>query len=106
MWPASKGKRKVMARLKKIRVLSLAKLQGILLAYVGLLCGILYSFGGFIYDLVTTGSLNLGTALAFFALVGMPLSFASFGFVAGLILAVLYNLFSKLFGGVDIDLSH
>ena len=95
-----------MARLKKIRILSLAKLQGILLAYVGLLCGILYSFGGLIYDLVTTGSLNLGTALAFFALVGMPLSFASFGFVTGLILAVLYNLFSKLFGGVDIDLSH
>ena len=45
-----------MARLKKIRVLSLAKLQGILFAYVGLLCGILYSFGGFIYDLVITGS--------------------------------------------------
>ena len=45
-----------MASLKKIRLLSLAKLQGILFAYVGLLCGILYSFGGFIYDLVITGS--------------------------------------------------
>jgi len=95
-----------MARLKKIRVLSLAKLQGILFAYVGLLCGILYSFGGFIYDLVTTGSLNLGTALAFFALIGMPLIFASFGFIVGLILAVLYNLFSRLFGGANIDLAH
>ena len=95
-----------MARLKKVRLLSLAKLQGILFAYVGLLCGILYSFGGFIYDLVTTGSLNLGTALAFFAIVGMPLSFAFFGFIAGVILAVLYNLFSRVFGGADIDLSH
>jgi len=95
-----------MAKLKKIRVLSLAKFQGILFAYVGLLCGLLYSFGGFIYDLVTTGSLNLGTALAFFALLGMPLSFASFGFIVGFILAVLYNLFSRLFGGVEIDLSH
>ena len=56
VWPESKGKSKVMARLKKIRVLSLAKLQGILWVYVGLLCGILYSFGGFIYDLVITGS--------------------------------------------------
>ena len=95
-----------MARLKKVRLLSLAKLQGILFAYVGLLCGILYSFGGFIYDLVTTGSLNLGTALAFFAIIGMPLSFAFFGFIAGVILAVLYNLFSRVFGGADIDLSH
>ena len=94
-----------MEKLKKIRIFSLAKLQGILFSYVGLLCGIFYSFGGFIYDLATTGSLNLGTALAFFALIGMPLLFASFGFVAGLILAVLYNLFSGWFGGVDIDLA-
>ena len=95
-----------MAKLKKIRIFSLAKLQGILFSYVGLLCGIFYSFGGFIYDLATTGSLNLGTALAFFALIGMPLIFASFGFIVGIILAVLYNLFSRLFGGANIDLSH
>ena len=95
-----------MAKLKKIRIFSLAKLQSILFSYVGLLCGILYSFGGFIYDLATTGSLNLGTALAFFALIGMPLIFASFGFIVGIILAVLYNLFSRLFGGADIDLAH
>ena len=95
-----------MAKLKKIRIFSLAKLQSILFSYVGLLCGILYSFGGFIYDLATTGSLNLGTALAFFALIGMPLIFASFGFIVGIILAVLYNLFSRLFGGANIDLAH
>ena len=95
-----------MAKLKKIRIFALAKMQGILFSYVGLLCGIFYSFGGFIYDLATTGSLNLGTALAFFALIGMPLIFASFGFIVGLILAVLYNLFSRLFGGADIDLAH
>ena len=95
-----------MAKLKKIRIFSLAKLQGILFSYVGLLCGILYSFGGFIYDLATTGSLNLGTALAFFALIGMPLIFASFGFIVGIILAVLYNLFSRLFGEANLDLTH
>ena len=95
-----------MAKLKKIRIFSLAKLQGILFSYVGLLCGIFYSFGGFIYDLATTGSLNLGTALAFFALIGMPLIFASFGFIVGIILAVLYNLFSRLFGGANIDRAH
>ena len=95
-----------MAKLKKIRIFSLAILQGILFSYVGLLCGIFYSFGGFIYDLATTGSLNLGTALAFFALIGMPLIFASFGFIVGIILAVLYNLFSRLFGGANLDLVH
>ena len=93
-----------MARLKKIRVLSLAKLQGVLLAYVGLVCGILYSFGGFIYDVVTTGSVNLGTALAFFAIIGMPIIFSTFGFITGFILAFLYNFFSRWFGGLEIDL--
>lgn len=73
------------------------------MAHVGLVAGILYSFGGAIYDVLTTGSVNLGTALAFLALIGMPIIFAAFGFIVGLIEAVLYNLFAGWFGGVEID---
>ncbi len=92
-----------MAKLKKIGVLFLAKLQAVTLAIVGLLAGILYSFGGFVYDVITTGSVNFGTALAFLALIGMPIIFATFGFIIGLIEAFLYNLFARRFGGIDID---
>lgn len=80
-----------------------AKLQGILWACIGLLAGILYAAIGAIYDVLTIG-LNLGTALAFLAIIGMPIMFAAFGFVAGGVGAVLYNLLTKPVGGIAIEL--
>ena len=56
------------------------------MAYVGLVCGVLYSFGGLIVDLLTTG-LNWGTAMAFGALIGMPVIFGASGFLLGALLA-------------------
>jgi hypothetical protein len=91
-----------MARLKRLGVLFFAKLQGIVMAFVGLIAGILYSFGGAIYELLT-GTLNSGTALAFFALIGIPLLFGVVGFVAGAIEAVLYNFVVRWFGGIEVD---
>lgn len=70
--------------------------------FVGLIAGIFYSFGGLIYDLSTIG-LNGGPALAFFALIGMPLIFAACGFIVGAIEAVLYNLVAGWFGGIEMD---
>ena len=92
-----------MAKLKRIGVLSSSKLLAVLMAFIGLIAGMLYSFGGAIYDVLTTGSVNLGTALAFLALIGMPIIFAMFGFIVGLIEAFLYNLFAKWFSGIEID---
>jgi hypothetical protein len=66
-----------MAKLKKIKVLSFAIFQAVLVSLIGLIAGILYSFGGLIYDVFTIG-LNFGTALAFLALIGMPITFAFF----------------------------
>lgn len=95
-----------MARLNKINVFSLAKFQAILLAPVGLIAGIIYSFGGLIYDIITTGTVNFGTALAFFALIAMPVIFAGFGFILGLLEALLYNLFTNRFIRIDLDLEN
>ena len=78
------------------------KAQAILMAFVGLIAGILYAFGGAIYELLT-GSLNSGTALAFLALIGMPIVFAIFEFVAGAVGAFLYNLVARWFGGLEMD---
>jgi len=92
-----------MARIKHIRVLAFVKFQAVLMAGVGLIAGILYSFGGAIYDVLNTGSANLGTALAFLALVGMPIVFAAIGGMVGLVEAVLYNLLARRFGGLEMD---
>lgn len=89
-------------RIKRFKPFSLARFQAILGACLGLGAGILYSFGGLIYDLLTIG-LNRGTALAFLALIGMPVGFAAGGFVLGIVEAILFNIFSKWFGGMEID---
>ena len=93
-----------MTQIKKIGVLSFVKFQAVLMSFVGLIAGILYSFGVAIYDVLTSGSVNWGTALAFLALIGMPIVFASFGFILGLIEVYLYNSFAPLFGGLDLDI--
>jgi hypothetical protein len=92
-----------MAKLKRIGVLFSAKLHAIVMAGVGLIAGILYSFGGFFYELFTS-TLNSGTALAFAALIGMPLVFAVGGFLAGAIGALVYNVFAHKLGGIEIEI--
>jgi hypothetical protein len=101
-----------MEKLKKIRVYPFAKFQAFLMALVGLLAGIYYSFCGLLVDgLVSLGwisnfetpGLGYGTVLAFGALIGMPLIAAAVGFVEGLVEAGLYNWTAKWFGGIKID---
>ncbi len=58
------------------------------MACLGLVCGVLYSFGGLVVDLLTIG-LNWGTVLAFGALVGMPIIFGAFGFFLGALIALI-----------------
>lgn len=58
------------------------------MVYLGLLCGVLYSFGGLVVDSLTIG-LNWGTAMAFLAIVGMPVMFGAFGFLLGALIAIV-----------------
>lgn len=64
------------------------------MAYAGLACGVVYSFGGLVIDLRTTG-LNGGTALAFLALVGMPVVFCAVGLIASLLAEIMVGLVRK-----------
>ena len=91
----------------KIELLFYARLQAVQMGLLGFIVGILYSFGGFIIDLMVsigwirsseTPGLSYGTALAFFALIGMPLLFAVFGFLYGMIASIVYNIAFNIFG--------
>ena len=53
-------------------------------AIIGLVAGLLYSVGGLVVDLLTVG-LNEGTAMAFGALLGLPVIFGAAGFVLGIV---------------------
>ncbi|MCF7560137.1 DUF3566 domain-containing protein [Sabulilitoribacter multivorans] len=105
-----------MEKIKRIGVFSFAKFQTLLGGLIGLVLGILYSFGGLIIDMLVswdilsattmeTPGLSYGTILAFGALIGMPAIFAVAGFFLGILEAILYNLFARWFGGVKIDFS-
>jgi hypothetical protein len=102
----------MMRRIKRIGVFSFAKFQAFLGAMIGLICGILYSFGGLIIDvLVTMGwmtssetpGLSIGTVLAFGAMIGMPIIFLIAGYFLGIIEAILYNFSTKWFNGLKLD---
>ena len=65
------------------------KFRGLVVgAWSGLALGVTYSVGGFFVDLLTTG-LNLGTLMAFGALIGMPLISALLGFLIGKLIALI-----------------
>ena len=98
-----------MKKIKRIRIFHFAQFQALLTGLLGLLCGILYSFGGLLIDILVslgwlspeameTPGLSYGTFLAFGALFAMPLIFAVVGFVGGIVEAILFNLFAKWFG--------
>jgi hypothetical protein len=102
-----------MGKIKKIGLFFSGKIFAIYGAGLGLVLGVLYSFGGAIKDILVslgwitstdTSGLSYGTLLAFFALVGMPLIFASFGFLMGLFGALIFNYTSKIFNGLDLDI--
>ena len=92
-----------MEKSNKLRVFAYAKFQALLLALVGSLAGIFYSFGGVIYDLLSTGWVNSGTGLGFFALLGMPIIIGAYTCFVRLFEACLFNIFAKRFGGIQLE---
>jgi hypothetical protein len=98
----------------KIKVLAFAKFQSFFWGIIGLLLGVIYSFGGLLVDtLVSMGlaspeametpGLSVGTILAFGALIGMPLIAIICGFAMGVVQAVIYNWVFKKYNLLKID---
>lgn len=95
-----------MTTLRPVGVISSVRLLTVGMAALGLMAGMAYSFGGAGFDVLvsvgwvespssgawSTPGVGWGTALAFLALIGMPLIFAACGLVAGAVGAILYNV--------------
>lgn len=80
---------------EKLSIWKFTLFQAFMFGIGGLICGVLYSFGGLISDLFEFGEWNRGTALAFGALIGMPLIGVGVGVCVGLLEALVYNLLAK-----------
>ena len=93
-----------MAKIKKIGVLSLGKILGIVYAIIGLIFGVfitLFSLTGATFS--QSGAGLFGHLFGVGAIILLPIFYGVLGFVGGLIMALLYNLVAGLVGGLEIE---
>ena len=91
---------------KKIGVLSAAKMYGAIAAAFGILIGCMFAVAGMIGAgfAPEEGSALFGAMFGVGAIILLPLIYGVMGFVSGAIGAALYNLFAAMVGGVSLEL--
>jgi hypothetical protein len=93
---------------RRIGILSLAKIQGTLYALLGLIIGAFFSLfavvGGAIMNAVggTSGS-HVGMLFGAAAIIVFPILYGILGFILGLIMGGLYNLVAAMVGGIELE---
>lgn len=98
-----------MKEIKKIRVLSMAKIFGLTSAIIGLVLGLLIGFIMFVVGSVI-GTSNIlspiyGVSLGILGFVLIPLIHGIFGFLIGALTALLYNIFAQWIGGIEVEIA-
>jgi len=99
-------------RIKKLGVLSVAKMYGAIMFVVSLLIAIPYGLFIIAFSLIGASGArgDAGFAIGGFGVVGgiavmiiFPIVYALLGFIGGAIGALLYNLFATFVGGIEIE---
>ena len=97
-----------MTQIKRIGVLSAAKVGGALYALLGLIFGAIFacvSLIGLAAELsLETGDLGAGFGLLF-GLCLLPLFYGLVGAIGGAIMAVFYNIIAGSLGGLEVELT-
>jgi hypothetical protein len=91
-----------MTELKHIDPMTLGKIHAAFAAIMGFFVGIVIALGG-LSAFVVRGS-SFGAALGLAAVVVLPILYAIMGFVAGVIVALIYNFLAKRIGGIKVVL--
>ena len=92
---------------KKINILALAKISGIILATIGLVMVFLLYLGlTFSTDVEMAANFNhpLIAQFGYFSIIIFPIVFGIQGFVSGAVIAFLYNMFAEKIGGIKVEL--
>jgi hypothetical protein len=100
--------------IKRIRPMSFAKMNGVICAFIGLLIGGMFSLIGLVGGAAMLNQSNSGDAGTAGAAMGMifgvgaiiivPICYAIFGFIWGLLGAAVYNLAAGMMGGLELDI--
>jgi hypothetical protein len=102
-------------RIRKLGVLSVAKIQSAIMLVISLLISIPYGLIVIVYSLVggsvVGGNAGLGVGaggivIGLLIMIGLPILYGAMGFIGGCIAALLYNLFSTWVGGIEIEVEN
>ncbi len=95
------------AILKKLGVMSVAKLEAVVFAVVGLIEGIVFAIASTIISSSASAmgiaGLELLAELGVLAIIILPIVLGIFGFIAGAIGALIYNLIAGKVGGIEME---
>lgn len=94
--------------IRRVGVLSLAKISGVLYAVFGFIIGIFFSLAGLITSSFASSmgrdSGMFGALFGVGAIILLPIFYGVLGFVTSAIAAWLYNLIAGWVGGLEIEL--
>ncbi len=101
-------------RIKKLGVLSVAKIYAVMMLVIMLIISIPYGLFIMIFGAAMMGSGQRegllagggGIVLGLLVMIGLPIIYGAFGFIAGALTAFLYNIFSGFVGGVEIEVEN
>jgi hypothetical protein len=98
-----------MQEIKKVGVLSFAKIEAALGAIIGFILGLIWAiigtaFMGFANMAGATMPSGFSIMFGLAAIIVVPILYAIIGFIAGLIVAFLYNLVAGWIGGIEVEL--
>jgi hypothetical protein len=94
--------------IKRVGILSVAKIQAAIMAVFGLIIGVIYGlffmlFGAMMMSQTAGGGVST-LVIGLLMMVGIPIMYGVIGFIAGAIGALIYNLAAGFAGGIELEL--
>lgn len=89
--------------LKKLDVLSTAKIYTVIMAIVGLAVGFFIAIFGTAAGLMTGAALGPYAGLGLMSIIFLPIVLAIYGFILGAVGALLYNIVAGRIGGIKME---
>jgi len=99
---------------RRVGVLSIAKIEGFLMFIVGLIVGVLYGLAFMLFG-VTVSSFSgrsdsqalsgvSAVVIGLLIMIGVPIFYGIMGFIGGAIGGLIYNIASGIVGGIKLEL--
>jgi len=99
---------------RRVGVLSIAKIEGFLMFIVGLIVGVLYGLAFMLFGMTAASfaarsdsqALNGVSAvvIGLLIMIGVPIFYGVMGFIGGAIGGLIYNVASGIVGGIKLEL--